>query len=148
MSPKKGVSKRMLSRLKALRPGVLELRRHSLVARDFIKFEPVRIAFQELTLDPRNEADWQILATTLAISRFSESAGRPANWTLDRQIELLGLINERRDKKPSLSVKRACTLIAKDKKSPEHIRELTPGGLYKASEQGSCFEKLCEGAHN
>jgi hypothetical protein len=125
----------MLSRLKALRPGVLELRRRSLVARDFIKFEPVRIAFQELTLDPRNEADWQILATTLAISQFSESAGRPANWTLDRQIELLGLTNERRDENPSLSVKQACTLIAKDKKSSEHIRESTPGGLYKAYER-------------
>jgi hypothetical protein len=135
MSRKKGVSKRMLSRLKALRPGVLALRRRSLVARDFIKFEPVRIAFQELTLDPRNEVDWQILATTLAISQFSESAGRPANWTLDRQIELLGLTNERRDENPSLSVKQACTLIAKDKKSSEHIRESTPGGLYKAYER-------------
>ena len=135
MSRKKGVSKRMLSRLKALRPGVLELRRRSLVARDFIKFEPVRIAFQELRLDPRNEADWQILATTLAISQFSESAGRPANWTLYRQFELLGLVNEWRAKKPSLSVKQACTWIAKDKKSPEHIRELTPGGLYKAYER-------------
>ena len=40
---KKGVSKRMLSRLKALRPLVLDLRRRSLVARDFIKFEPVNL---------------------------------------------------------------------------------------------------------
>jgi hypothetical protein len=134
---KKGVSKRMLSRLKALRPAVLELRRRSLAARDFINFESVRIAFQKLTLDPKNEANWQILATTLAISQFSESAGRPASWTLDRQIELWGLINERRNKNPSLSVKQVCTLIAKDKKSPKHIRESTPGGLYKAYERAS-----------
>ena len=132
---KKGVSKRMLSRLEALRPLVLDLRRSSLGAHDLIKFEPVRIAFQELTLDPKNETDWQILAAILAISRFSESAGRPASWTFDRQIELLRLIRERRAKNPSLSVKQACTSIAKDKKSPEYIRESKPGGLYKQYER-------------
>jgi hypothetical protein len=132
---KKGLSKRMLSRFKWLRPGVLAMRRQSWGAGELIKLEAVRIAFQELTLDPKNENDWKLLAATLAISQFNEGAGRRTSWTLDRQIELSVLIIERLAENPSLSVKQACALIAKDKKSPEYIRESKPGGLYKAYER-------------
>src|SRR5262249_40578179 len=147
---KKGVSKRMLSRLKALRPGVLAMRRGSWGAGDLIKLEAVRIAFQELTLDPKNENDWKLLAATLAISRFTDGAGRPTSWTLDRQIELFRFIIDHLVKTPALSVKQACGAIAKDKQSPEYIRESKAGGLYKeyerAKKQPEILREMVAGA--
>jgi len=115
------LTRRQRSLARALRPHVTPL--NKLIPAGYIP-EPVRRAFHELRLNPKNEADWKVLAALLAIHIFDEgkSPGAP-RWTTTQQIELLAEVHERRKNsaKPLLD-EQVCRLIAKDDKSPSYFR--------------------------
>jgi len=56
---------------------------------------------------------------------------RPAIWTVSRDRELLALISARLATDRSLSVRRACRLVARDKDTPLYFRQAGPEALYK-----------------
>src|SRR5262249_52580495 len=113
------LTRRQRSLARALRPHVAPL--NKLIPAGYIP-EPVRRAFHELRLNPKNEADWKVLAAVLAIHLFdgSKSPGAP-RWTTTQQIELLAEVHERRKNsaKPLLD-EQVCRLIARDDRSPSH----------------------------
>jgi hypothetical protein len=97
----------------------------------------LRLAFDALGLDNHDPFSWRMLATYFAEVLFGNRRppGRHVEWTTDRYIHLLKLVSERRTKNKALSIKQACTAIAKDKKSPNYFRKATPAALYKAAER-------------
>jgi hypothetical protein len=114
-------ARRLRSLAKALRPGVVPLRK--LIAGGFLP-KPAQLAFRELKLNPNNETDWRVLAALLAIHVFDEGKSPGARpWTTLQQAELLAEVHERRKNstKPLLD-EEVCRLIARDKKSPKYFR--------------------------
>jgi hypothetical protein len=115
------LTRRQRSLARALRPGVVPLRK--LIPTDFIP-EAARRAFDELHLNPKNEVDWKVLAALLAIHVFARgksSGARP--WDTIQQAELLAEVHRRRrDSAAQLKDEQVCRMIASDKKSPPHFR--------------------------
>jgi hypothetical protein len=115
------LKRRQRSLARALRPGVVPL--HKLIPAGFIP-EPARRAFDELHLNPKNEADWKVLAALLAIHVFDSGKSPGARpWSTIQQAELLAEVHtRRRDSAAPLNDEQVCRMIARDKKSPPHFR--------------------------
>jgi uncharacterized protein (UPF0147 family) len=114
------LTRRQRSLARAL-PGVVPLRK--LIPDGYIP-EPVRRAFHELQLNPKNEADWKVLGAVLAIHLFDSGKSPGARpWNTTQQLELLFEVHSRiRDSAEPLTDEQVCRMIAKDKKSPRHFR--------------------------
>jgi hypothetical protein len=133
--PKKTASKRLSasarlrSLARALRPAAIPLR--EMADARLLSIEPLRRAFRELSLDPGNQADWNVLATLLAVHLFDEGKKRgrapKAPWTAVQLIWLLWEVHKRKQKNSRVSDALACQRIASDKNSPAHAQGKGPG---------------------
>jgi hypothetical protein len=115
-------ARRLRSLAKALRPGVVPLRK-LIAAGDFLP-EPAQLAFRELKLNPNHETDWRVLAALLAIYIFDEGKSPGAHpWSTIQQTELLAEVHSRRQTGAApLNDEEVCWRIARDKNSPGYFR--------------------------